>query len=129
MMKHYGEVLTSPLPFIQHKRIDCARYRCQRFDKICHPGDSWHYRDSKRDSVQFSVSKPVTLFGVQHFGSEFGEYTVVTEVKDSADGSCIVKQSGSYASERNKSEENQYFGFDVQFDRPVCPLMSRFDPN
>jgi len=71
-------------------------------------------------SDKFSVSKPVTLFGVQLFGSEFGEYTVVTEVKDSADDSSIVKQSGSYASEKTKPEDNQYYGFDVQFDRPVC---------
>ena len=120
MMKHYGDVLTSSLPFIQNKRIGCARYRCHRFDKICPPNGSWHYRGSGPDSVQFSVSKPVTLFGVQHFGSEFGEYTVVTEVKDSADDSSIVKQSGSYASAKNKLEDNQYYGFDVQFDSPVC---------
>ena len=121
MMKYYSSVLMSPLPFVQEPRIGCARYRCHRFDKICPPDNNgrWHYHDSKRDSVQFSVSKPVTLFGVQHFGSEFGEYTVVTEVKDSADDSPIVKQSGSYASE-NKSESNQYYGFDVQFDRPLC---------
>ena len=41
-------------------------------------------------------------------------------MKDSADDSSIVKQSGSYASEKNKSEDTQYYGFDVQFDRPVC---------
>jgi len=119
MMKHYCGVLTPPLPFVQEPRIGCARYRCHRFGKLCPPGSSWNYCDSKRDSVQFSVSKPVTLFGVQHFGSESGEYKVVTEVKDSADDSSIVKQSGSYASEK-KSEDNQYYGFDVQFDRPVC---------
>ena len=120
MMKHYVDDLTSSSPFLQVPRIGCARYRCHRFDKICPPGDIWCYRDSQRDSLQFSVSEPVTLFGIQHFGSEFGEYTVVTEVKDSADDSCIVKQSGSYASEEKKPEDNQYYGFDVQFDRPVC---------
>jgi len=119
MMKHYGDVLTSSLPFIQEPRIGCVRYRCHRFGKICPPGNWWQYRDSKRDSVQFSVSKPVTLFGVQLFGTECGEYTVVAEVKDSADDSSIVKQSGSYVSQKNKPENNQYYGFDVKFDRPV----------
>jgi len=119
MMKYYSNVLTSPLPFVQVPRIGCGPFRCHRFDKICPPGGGWHYRDCKRDSVQFSVSKPVTLFGVQHFGSKSGEYTVVTEVKDSANGSSIVKQSGSYASEKNNPEDNQYYGFDVKFDRPV----------
>ena len=120
MMKHYGGVSTSSSPFMQVPRIGCARYRCHRFDKVRAPTSSWSYRDSKRDSVEFSVSKPVTLFGVQHFGSEFGEYTVVTEVKDSANNSFIVKQSGSYPSEESKSEHYQYYGFDVQFDCPVC---------
>ena len=119
MIKLYGNVSTSSSPFMQVPRIGCARYRCHRFDKIFPPNSFWHYRDSKIDSVQFSVSKPVTLFGIQHFGSEFGKYTVVTEVKDSADDSSIVKQSGSYASAKNESEDNQYYGFDVQFDRPV----------
>lgn len=117
MMKHYGDALPSSLPFIYNKRIGC---RCHRFDKICPPDYSWSYRDSKVDSVQFSVSKPVTLFGIEHFGSEFGEYTVVTEVKDSADDSSIIKQSGSYASAKNKLKNNQYYGFDVQFDSPAC---------
>ena len=117
MMKYYGEVLTSSLPFM----LGRATFRCHRFGKIWPPDNSrWTYLNSNYDSVQFSVSKPVTLFGVQHFGSESGVYTVVTEVKDSADDSSIVKQSGSYASEKNKSEDNRYYGFDVQFDRPVC---------
>ena len=120
MMKYYGDALTSSLPFIQVKRIGCARYRCYRFGKICPPDKSWHYRDSKSDSLQFSVTKPIVLFGVQHFGSAFGEYTVVTEIKNSQDGSSVVKQSGSYASEMENSESNQYYSFDVQFDRPVC---------
>ena len=47
--------------------------------KICPPGESLHYHYSKCDSVLFSVSKPVALFGVQHFGSESGEYMVVRE--------------------------------------------------
>ena len=120
MIKYYSNVLTSPLSFVQVPRIG-QRFGCQRFGGIRPPGgDNWHYRDSKRDSVQFSVSKPVTLLGVQLFGSESGEYTVVTEVKDSADDSSIVKQPGSYTSEKNKSENKpQYYGFDVQFDHPI----------
>ena len=57
------------------------------------------------------------LHGVQHFGSEGGSYTVSTEVKDTADGSSLVKQSGSYTSEKDKT--CPYYGFTVQFDRPI----------
>ena len=57
------------------------------------------------------------LHGVQHFGSEGGNYTVSTEVKDATDGSSVVKQSGSYASEIDKT--CSYYGFSVMFDHPV----------
>jgi len=57
------------------------------------------------------------LHGVQHFGSSGAEYTVSTEVKDSSDGSILVKQSGTYPSE--KDDTKSYYGFDVKFDRPV----------
>ena len=124
MMKYYSNVLTSPLPFVQEPRIGCKRYRCHRFGVIRTPDNNWrwHYHDSKRDSVQFSVSKPVTLFGVRLFGSESGEYTVAMEVMDSADNSSIVNQSGSYTSGSFATSAfvYQYYGFDVQFDRPVC---------
>ena len=118
MMKYYSNVLMSPLPFVQEPRIGCTRYQCHRFDIISppHKNQRRHLNRAKRDSVQLSVSKPVTLFGVQFFGSEFGEYTIVIEVKDSADNSSILRQSGSYASE----DTRYYHGFDVQFDRPVC---------
>ena len=79
MMKLYGGVATSSSPFMQVPRIGCVKYRCQRFEKFSPPSDSWHYLDSKRDSVQFSVSKPVKLFGVEHFGSEFGKYTRLSQ--------------------------------------------------
>ena len=59
------------------------------------------------------------LHGVQHFGSEDNEYTVSLEVKDLANGFSLVKQTGTYSSE--KDETNGYYnGFDVMFDHPVC---------
>ena len=119
MMKYYSDVSTSSLPFIQVPRIGCARYRCCRFEKLRPPCENWHYVDSKVDSVQFSVTKPVLLFGVQHFGCEGGQYTVVTEVKDSRDDSSTVKQSGSYASVKD-TKTDEYYCFDVLFNRPVC---------
>ena len=54
---------------------------------------------------------------MEHFGSCGGEYTVSTEVKDSTNGTILVKQSGSYRSE--KAGTDSYYGFDVEFGRPV----------
>ena len=116
MMKHYNDVLTSPLPFLQSPRGGSATFRCHRFKKFLPPGDYWKYSDSY-DCIKLTVDKPIKLFGVQHFGSEGGEYTVSTEIQDAIDGSSLVRQSGSYASV--KDETGSYYAFHVQFDRPV----------
>ena len=111
LMKNYNGVLTSSLHFMQAPRII---HRCQRFEAFktgCVYGPSPH-------SLDFSVNKPIMLHGVQHFGSEGGNYTVSTEIKDTTDGSSLVKQSGSCASEKDTT--CSYYGFSVLFDRPVC---------
>ena len=77
----------------------------------------WSYFTSP-DCINFTADKPIKLYGVQYFGSEGGGYTVSTEVKDTTNGSSLVKQSGVYTSV--KDETDTYYGFDVQFDRPVC---------
>ena len=115
MMKHYSNVLSTPLPYKQITRFGPVR-RCSRFKRINYPG-GWNHIGSNPDRIHFTVSKPVTLHGVQHFGSDGGEYKVSTEVIDSRNGSILVKQSGSYLSE--KADTDSYYTFDVQFDRPV----------
>jgi len=117
MMKHYTGVLTSSLPFLQAPRSGFITARCRRFRKFLQPGGAWKY-SGKFDCINFTVNKPIKLYGVQHFGSGSGQYTVSTEVKDTMDGSTLGKQSGVYTSV--KDEIDSYYGFDVQFDHPVC---------
>jgi len=114
MMKHYNNVSLTPLPYKQTPRLACSR-RCSRFKHIS--SSRWWGYSSLPDRIHFTVNKPVMLHGVQHFGSCGAEYTVSTEVKDSSDGSILVKQSGTYPSE--KADTDSYYGFDVKFDRPV----------
>ena len=121
MMKHYSNVLSTPLPYKQIPRLGSIR-RCSRFKSINISG-RWNHIGSNPDRIHFTVSKPVTLHGVQHFGSDGGEYTVSTEVIDSRNGSILVKQSGSYLSER--AESDSYYGFGVEFDRPVSLVENR----
>ena len=118
MVKHFSDVSTTSLPFIQVPRIPrmdaSILHRCQRFRAF---NTGWGYGMRKSpDCINFSVNKPIMLHGVQHFGSEGGNYTVSLEVKDTTDGSSLVKQSGSYASEKDKTCS---YGFSVLFDRPV----------
>ena len=115
MIKHYGDAsLQCPLPFIRSSR-SCSVHRCYKFTTIfC---SCWGYTSVKPDALCLTVNKPIILRGVQHFGSEGGNYTVSLEVKDGLSGLPLVQQTGTYSSE--KDETNSYHGFDVMFDHPV----------
>ena len=100
MMKHFKELPTSSLPFIQAPRIPridtSLIHGCQRF-RAFKPPDQFRWRSAyggSPDCINFTVNKPIMLHGVQHFGSIGGSYAVSTEVKDTTDGCSVVKQSG-----------------------------------
>ena len=120
MMKHYsGFGLESSLPFMNAIRAGLL-HRVYRFEKLGDTSDysAWGY-SGEPDAINLTVSRPVMLHGVQHFGSEGGKYTVSLEVKtnDKAIGGSLVRQTGMYSSE--KDETNGYYGFDVMFDHSV----------
>jgi len=126
MIKYYSNELLSSLPYKRTLRVTATpTRRCSRFNLFYAgtPRGRWKYNSSCGDRIHFTVNKPVKLHGVQHFGSDGGEYTVSTEVKDSTDGSILVKKSGSFLSA--KADTDCYYSFDVQFDRPVCLVESR----
>ena len=127
MMKHYGGGgLESSIPFMHSPRQPLPRqpglfHRIYRFREVSPPkipDGPWHYNRGNPDALNLTVSEPVTLHGVQHFGSEGGKYTVSLEVKNVANCFSLVKLTGTYFSK--KDETNGFYGFDVMFDHPVC---------
>ena len=115
LIKHYGDAsLKCPLPFIHSPRSGSIVHRFYRFASL---DFSWSHGGVAADALGVTVSKPIALHGVQHFGSEGGNYTVSLEVKDAVRGLSLVKQAGTYSSEID--ETNSYYGFDVTFNRPV----------
>ena len=115
MIKHYGDAsLKCPLPFIHSPRSGSTLHRCCRFASL--QSGSWSYSGSA-DALGVTVSKPIALHGVQHCGSEGGNYTVSLEVKDTLSGRSLAKQIGAHSSEKN--DIDCYYGFDVMFNRPV----------
>ena len=123
MMKYYGGGgLEASLPFVHSPRQRGLFHRIYRFTEVSPPempNGPWYYTRGNADALNLTVSKAITLHGVQHCGSESGEYTVSLEVKDVTNsGFSLVKLTGTYSSE--KDETNGYYGFDVMFDRPVC---------
>ena len=114
MIKHYNNVLNISLPFVQARRGISCKQRCQRFNEF---GKGWIYSGISLDGILLSVNKPIELYGVEHFGSEGGKYTVKTDIVDHMGNTLLVSRAGNYASE--KSDTRAYYGFDVLFDRPV----------
>ena len=125
IIKHYNGILASPpIPFIQTARINRASvYRCHRFSKYYSDSPGWSYKSAK-DSICFTVNKPINLHGVQHFGSEGGEYTVHAKIKDTTDDSSVIEQSGSYSSVKQETDDT-YYSFGVFFDHPVSLVEGR----
>ena len=82
--------------------------------------DLWRYDGHNPDKLTFTVSKPIKLRGVQHFGSECNVYTVSLKVNDVTliPAMSLVQQSGEYHS-ANEDGTFEYYGFDVMFDRPI----------
>ena len=115
MIKHYNQVLTSPLPFAQSPRL-LSRKRFRRFTNFGQPRNGWNYRGTS-DSLCLRVDKAISLLGVQHFGCEGVFYTVCTEVIDVTSGSSRGKTSGTYSCE--KDMDHAYYGFDVLLNSPV----------
>ena len=114
MIKHYNNVLNIPLPFLQARRSISCKQRCQRFNEFL---IGWNYNNHRPDYILLSVNKPIELHGVEHFGSEGGEYTVKIDIVDPMKHTSLVSQTGNYTSE--KSATNAYYGFEVLFDHPV----------
>ena len=121
MMKHYvGVGLESSLLFMNSPRRTGLLHGVLCYRVARHSGTfshCWNYGGVNKDALNLTVSKPVMLQGVQHFGIKGGKYTVSLEVKDTINGFSLVKQTGTYSSE--KGETNVYYGFDVMFDHPV----------
>ena len=115
MIKHYGDAsLQCPLPFIHSVRSGSIVHRCYRF-KLLQPS-RWSYGGSA-DALVVTVSKPISLHGVEHFGTTGGNYTVSLEVIDALSGLSLAKQTGTHSSEKN--DLHSYYGFDVVFNHPV----------
>ena len=117
MIKFYGNVMKTPLPFLQGARRKLLGFRVNRFNDYCKPSTAWNYNTGLPDIVHFSVNKHIMLLGIQHFGSDGGEHTVSTEVKDTATSLTVVKRSGTFTSK--KETNNNYYGFFVSFGNLV----------
>ncbi|XP_078347939.1 BTB/POZ domain-containing protein 6-like [Oculina patagonica] len=116
MMKYYGDVFPSPLPFIKVPRMRGFQ-RCSRFGMASRRQATRDY-DGEYNDICVTASKVCNLHGVQLFGCQGGQYKVTTVLSTRFSDNILAKQSGSYLSEENKTGIG-YYAFDVLFDHPV----------
>jgi len=122
MMKHYSDVLTSPLQFLKIPRNHCFHW-CFRFGKLTSSAIEPNLSPSASDygsvisTICVSTNEDVILLGVQLFGCKDGVYKVSTEIKDTTDGCSLIGQSGWYLPEKDKTFD--YYAFDVFLPLPV----------
>ena len=121
LMKHYNNMLTSPLQFSASPRTRRVAGTCHRFLSLREPArhGPWRYGGTASDRICFTVNKDLHLIGVGHFGREGGTYTVRTQLNDTVSGSCVANKSGVYSSEKKHQEVTNYYGFTVLFDDAV----------
>ena len=117
LMKHYNNMLTSPLQFLASPRTRRVG-TCHRFLSFGELGENrrWEYTRNVRDRICFTVNKDIYLIGVEYFGREGGTYTVRTELIDTVSGSCVASKSGVYSSEEKRQEVYKYYGCTFLFD-------------
>lgn len=110
MMKHYSDVLTSPLQFLKIPRNHSFHW-CFRFGKLTSSAIAPNLSPSASDyggvrsTICVTTNKDVNLIGVQLFGCKDGVYKVSTEIKDTTDGCSLIGQSGWYLPEKDESSD------------------------
>lgn len=127
LVKHYADVLTSPLPFSHAPRTN-PFHRCLRFGKLISvEKGGWYYHGASNE-IRFTVDKDIVLHGVQHFGREEGKYEVSIKVNYEPGGDRLIsyysrfetREAGSYKEYTSVKDENEeHFGFDVILDQPI----------
>ena len=108
------------MPYLQSPRSGVLKRACRfkDFKQLPAAGasGSWQYVGNP-DILVLELDKDARLHEVQYFGRKGREYTVSMEIKDTTSDLSVVKNSGTYSSE--KDLDHIYYGFDVLFDIPV----------
>ena len=90
-----------------------------RFGKFNFSG--WSYGGSS-DFLVFSVNKEIWLHGLCFYGSDnnlTNLYSVDLKIMNPVEMSTLVKKTGRFTSKLIYYGESSYYGFEVNFDKPV----------
>ena len=79
---------------------------------------AWGY-GGLSDFLVFSVNKDISLHGLCLFGSDNNFYSVDLKIMNPVEMSTLVRKTGKFKSKLIYYEESSYYGFEVNFDKPV----------
>jgi len=80
--------------------------------------DGWHY-GGLSDFLVFSVNKEISLHGLRLFGSDNNFYSVDLKIMNPVEMSTLVQKTGKFKSKLIYYAGSSYYGFEVNFDKPV----------
>ena len=89
---------------------------CCRFGKI--DFDAWGYSGSP-DFLVFSVNKEILLHGPCLYGSSNNWYSVDLKIMNPVEMTTLVQMTGKFKSKLIYHGKSSYYGFKVNFDKPV----------
>ena len=120
IMKHFNSVNTD-VGFPDKERVG-ALLSCCRFRRLAD-----HYcvifAKFKRESIDLSVDKNITLYGIRMFGGKNREYVAMLNVTEKRRNVApvIACRSGTFSSVsfHVKSESFNYYGFNIWLEDPV----------
>ena len=89
---------------------------CCRFGKF--DFDAWRY-SGLSDFLVFSVNKEILLHGLCLYGSSNDCYSVDLKMMNPVEMSTLVQMTGKFKSKLIYHGKSSYYGFKVNFDKPV----------
>ena len=89
--------------------------RCKRFPAVNHPNMWWA---RPQNSVEFSVSAPIAVYGVRLYGRESSSYKVILKCFEKSNLKSTLQEVADEF-DCDSTETDGYYGFDVYFSTSV----------
>ena len=119
VLLHFNGVLQTPLSFSDVPRANRKlTRRVKRFRTALPPTIKWSYKQGNPDALGLSVDRDVSLCGLRLFGSQGVQYSVTIGVYEKGSGDVLAQLVNTF--DTDKAMTDNYYGFDVIFDKPVA---------
>ncbi|XP_022797066.1 BTB/POZ domain-containing protein 6-like [Stylophora pistillata] len=115
IIKYLNSITKSVEGFSTVKRFGEIKRSCRLGLKSDNP---WSY-PTRRDCINVSVDRDVSLHAISFFGKENHTYPVTLELIDNTSNLVMTSKTASFPTELLQCEKCSYYGFEVYFDKQI----------